>query len=76
MPKLPVLSGHDVVKTLIEMGYSHVRTSGDHAILKKEAGSGKSVIPVPLHRELAIGTLKSIIRQTGLATEDFLKYVD
>ena len=75
MPKLPILSGNDVVKILIKLGYSNIRTSGDHAILKKENREGKSVIPVPLHRELAIGTLKSIIKQAGLEREEFLKYI-
>ncbi len=75
MPKLPVLSGKDVVKILIKMGYSYVRTSGDHAILKKETLIKKSVIPVPLHNELAISTLKSIINQIGLTREEFLQFV-
>ena len=75
MPKLPVLSGQEAVKVLTKLGYSYIRTSGDHAILKKEDVYGKSVIPVPLHKELAIGTLKSIINQTGLTREDFLKYI-
>jgi len=75
MPKLPVLSGQDVVKILTKLGYSYIRTSGDHAILKKEDQKGKSVIPVPLHKELAAGTLKSIINQTGMSREDFLQYI-
>lgn len=74
MPKLPVLSGNDTVKILITLGYSYIRTSGDHAILKKETQNSKIVIPVPLHKELAIGTLNSIIKQTGLKREEFLEY--
>ncbi len=75
MSKLPVLSGKEVVSILIKMGYIHLRTSGDHAILKKEGEKGKSVIPVPLHKELAIGTLISIIKQAGLKREEFLSYI-
>ena len=75
MPKLPVLSRKETVNTLIKLGYIHIRTSVDHAILKKVDEHGKSVIPVPLHKELAIGTLNSIIKQTGLTKEEFLYYI-
>lgn len=74
MPKLPVLSGKEVIKILSKIGFVHERTSGSHAILNKhEDGKGKITIPVPLHRELAKGTLKSIMRQAGLSLEDLLK---
>ena len=73
MPKLPVVSGKEVVKTLSKIGFRHVRTKGSHAILNKEADKGKITIPVPLHKELAKGTLKSIMKQAGLRLEDFLK---
>ncbi len=74
MPKLPVLSGKDVVKILSKIGFVHVRTTGSHAILNKHnSEKGKVTIPVPLHRELAKGTLKSIMNQAGLTLDDLLK---
>ena len=74
MPKLPVLSGKDVVKLLSKIGYEHVRTRGSHAILTKlDSEKGKVTIPVPLHTELAKGTLKSIMNQAGLTLDDLLK---
>ena len=73
MPKLPVVSGKEVIKALSKIGFKHVRTSGSHAILNKQTEKGKRTIPVPLHRELAKGTLKSIMKQAGLSLEDFLK---
>lgn len=74
MPKLPVLSGKDVVKLLLKLGFQHIRTSGSHAILNKlDEEKGKITIPVPLHKELAKGTLKSIMRQAGLSREDLEK---
>lgn len=73
MPKLPVLSGKDVIKLLTKLGFEHVRTTGSHAILRKEdKEKGKIVVPVPLHKELAKGTLLSIINQVGLTREEFL----
>ena len=73
MPKLPIVSGLDIVKVLSKLGYLHKRTSGSHAILQKETSSGNITIPVPLHKELAKGTLKSIMRQANLSLEDLLK---
>ncbi len=73
MPKLPVVSGIDVVKALSKIGYEHIRTRGSHAILNKQTGKGKVTLPVPLHKELAKGTLKSIMRQAELSLEDFLR---
>ena len=61
MPKLPVLSGKEVIKALSKIGFEHVRTKGSHAILNKQTEKGKVTIPVPLHKELAKGTLKSIM---------------
>jgi len=71
LSKLPVVSGNEVIKVLTKLGYQHVRTSGDHAILKKEDPTGKKVVPVPLHKELAKGTLLSILHQSDLTKERF-----
>jgi len=65
MAKLPVLSGKEVIKTLSKVGFQHIRTGGSHAILSKQTETGKITLPVPLHSELAKGTLKSIIKQAG-----------
>ncbi len=75
MPKLPVLSGKKVINILCKIGFEHVRTAGSHAILNKQTPNGKITIPVPLHPELAKGTLKSIMKQSGLSLEDLLKLI-
>ena len=68
MPKLPVLSGADVVKMLERLGFEQVRQSGSHVVMRK--GSVGAV--VPLHKELKTGTLAGIVRQAGLAQDEFL----
>ena len=74
MPKLPIISGREMLKVLFKMGFQHIRTSGSHAILTKfDKERGKITLPVPLHKELAKGTLKSIMNQADLNLEDFLK---
>tara|TARA_Y100000034_G_C6775557_1_gene346286 strand:+ start:510 stop:740 length:231 start_codon:yes stop_codon:yes gene_type:complete len=74
MPKLPVVSGIKIVKALSRIGFQHIRTRGSHAILsKKDEKGGKITVPVPLHKELAKGTLKSIMRQVELDLERLLE---
>ncbi|MBS3135214.1 type II toxin-antitoxin system HicA family toxin [Candidatus Woesearchaeota archaeon] len=59
--KLPIISGINVVKILNKSGFSVTRQSGSHMILVKEGLEGKRTVVVPKHRELAKGTLLSII---------------
>ena len=68
MPKLPVLSGTDVVKMLERLGFEQIRQRSSHVIMRR--GSVGTV--VPLHKELKTGTLAGIIRQAGLTQDEFL----
>ncbi len=72
MPKLPVLSGKDIVKILSKIGYQHIRTKGSHMVMVKQTERGKKTIPVPNHKELAKGTLKAIMSQADLKLDDLL----
>ncbi len=74
MPKLPVLSGQDVRRVLESFGYRLVRQRGSHMVMQREnEDGGTTTIPVPDHDELRTGTLRSIIRQSGLSTKEFCK---
>ena len=68
-PALPVVSGAQVVVALRKAGFEQMSQRGSHVKLRAEDGR---VVIVPVHRELAIGTLRSVIRQSGLSVEDFL----
>ncbi|PKM99621.1 MAG: hypothetical protein CVU78_05340 [Elusimicrobia bacterium HGW-Elusimicrobia-2] len=73
MVKLPIISADEVIGALNKKGFKKVRQSGSHIALQKlEEGKTNTVI-VPAHKELAKGTLRSIIRKSGLTVEDFLK---
>lgn len=50
--------------------FTEVSQRGSHLKMRNEAG--KTVI-VPMHRELALGTLRSILRQAGLTTDAFVE---
>lgn len=73
MPKLPVLSGHKVIKALNKDGWIQRRTKGSHVILVKIIDEQKVALVVPLHKEIDKGTLIEIIRQARLKREEFLK---
>lgn len=71
MPSLPVLSGREVVKAFQKAGWQMVRQKGSHMILVK---SGKiASLSVPDHREVAKGTLRSLIRASELTVEEFIE---
>ena len=73
MPKLPVLSGHDVRRVLETHGFTMVRQRGSHMVMQRADNGGTTTVPVPDHPELRTGTLRSIIRQSGLEVESFRK---
>jgi predicted RNA binding protein YcfA (HicA-like mRNA interferase family) len=57
-----------VCDILVENGFEFARHGkGDHDIYQKKTDAGTITVPVPMHRELAVGTLSSIIRQSGLS---------
>ena len=71
MPSLRVLSGKQVVKILAKNGFAEVRRRGSHVVMQKRAGDSTTTVIVPDHREIRIGTLASIIRQSRLPHRAF-----
>ncbi len=70
MKRLPVVSGNKVVKALQQKGFLVVHQRGSHVKLKKTEGDKVYIAIVPMHREIAKGTLKSILRQANLTLEE------
>jgi predicted RNA binding protein YcfA (HicA-like mRNA interferase family) len=70
MPALPVLSGRDVVKVFAKFGWSLARQSGSHMILTHP--DHPATLSVPDHREVARGTLRSLIRSANLTVAEFV----
>ena len=73
MPKFPLLSGKQLIKILKKLGFTELRQKGSHASLKKESSEGVIGTVVPLHKELAIGTLKGILKQANVNDEEFFE---
>lgn len=73
MAKLDRVSGKQAIRVLERLGFEQVRQRGSHVILTKQTPEGKVGCVVPLHRQLAIGTLKGILRQAGISPEQFME---
>ena len=67
-PRLPVVSGQDTVRALRAVGFEQISQRGSHVKLRNT--EGRTVI-VPMHRELAPGTLRSILRQAARSAEEY-----
>jgi predicted RNA binding protein YcfA (HicA-like mRNA interferase family) len=70
MPELPQLSGRETVRVFESHGWQVVRQKGSHIILTKAEHIG--TLSVPDHKEIAKGTLRSLIRSAGLTVSEFL----
>jgi len=70
MPKLPKISGAELVHILEQHGYLQMRTKGSHVRLYPPEPSDFKKVTVPLHKELKLGTLSNIMKDAGLTLED------
>ena len=72
MPPLPILKPKQVVRMFEKLGYAIHRQRGSHLIMIHPLRKMHQPV-IPMHRkELKRGTLKAIIRQSGLTTQEFL----
>jgi len=68
MPELPHISGNEAINVFERMGFKVVRQRGSHVVLRKDDRG----FVIPLHKELAVGTLRSAIKQAGIPDADFI----
>ena len=69
MPKLPVISGAEAVRAFERAGWRLNRQRGSHVVMLKDGQMAS--LSVPQHRILAPGTLRSLIRASGMSVEEF-----
>jgi len=69
MPKLPLLSGRELIRGLVRLGFVIVRQRGSHVFLQR--GSDTTVIP--LHDPLKKGTLKAILKQSSVTLDELVE---
>lgn len=70
MSTLPAISGAECVKALERVGFVVSRQRGSHIILRRAQPLARTT--VPNHKELDRGTLRAIIRQSGLTVDEFV----
>lgn len=68
MPKLPRISGQEIVKALQHLDFEVARQRGSHIVMRR----GSSGCVVPNHREVKVGTLAGVLRQAGVSAEEFI----
>ena len=71
MASLPVLSGREVVRVFESLGWTVVRQSSSHIIMTKDGEI--ATLSIPDHKEVARGTLRSLIRAANLTIGEFVK---
>lgn len=71
MPKLPVVTGAEMIRALQRDGFVRMRQSGSHVTLHSHRRD--RTVPVPSHagRTLSLGLTRKIIKQAGLTVEEF-----
>jgi predicted RNA binding protein YcfA (HicA-like mRNA interferase family) len=70
-PRLPALTGHQVISVLHRHGFVTVRQSGSHVILRHADGR-RVTVPVHTGRDLGRGLLRQIMRDASLTVDDLL----
>lgn len=70
MASLPSLSGERAVRAFQKAGSLKDRPHGSHVILIKPGHPAS--LSVPQHRELAPGTLRALIRASGMSVDQFV----
>ena len=71
-PKLPVVSGRQVIQVLEREGYQVVRQRGSHVRLRDESGPEHLPVTVPNHKALKTGLLRQILRDANLTVDEFV----
>ncbi len=70
--RLPVANGRQVLAALRRAGFVIDRIVGSHHVMRHHDDASRAVT-VPVHgpRDLKPGTLRNIIRQSGLSVDEF-----
>jgi predicted RNA binding protein YcfA (HicA-like mRNA interferase family) len=71
MASLPVVSGSDTVKVFQKFGWTVARQASSHIIMTKEGEIAS--LSIPNHKEVARGTLRSLLRSANLTVDEFVQ---
>ena len=71
MPRLPVVTGAEVLRALRRGGFTVQRQSGSHVIIHHRERDRTASVPLHSVRTLSPGLLHDIIKQAGLTVNEF-----
>jgi predicted RNA binding protein YcfA (HicA-like mRNA interferase family) len=71
-PKLPITSGDDLIRAPEKFGYHRARKKGSHVRLYHSSDPLRLPVTVPLHKEIAFGALKRILRDSKITPEELI----
>ena len=75
MPKRPVVSGEAALRAFELLGFRIAHRHGSHVVVRKDTPDGAHGTTVPMHDEIARGTLASMLRQAQVDPEDFFRNI-
>jgi predicted RNA binding protein YcfA (HicA-like mRNA interferase family) len=70
MGRLGNISGKEAVWAFQKVGWHAIGQVGSHLVLVKPGV--RANLSIPQHKELSVGTLRALIRASGLTVEEFL----
>lgn len=70
MSRLPSISGRECVRALEKAGFVAIRQKGSHIFMRRDNPFAQTVVPD--HKTIHRGTLRNIIRQSGMTVDEFL----
>jgi predicted RNA binding protein YcfA (HicA-like mRNA interferase family) len=75
MPKLPRISSKEAIRALERLGFSAVRQTGSHVVMKQSIDGVEVTCVVPMHRELKVGTLSGVLKQAQVLPDEFIDHL-
>ena len=72
--RLPVVSGRQAAKAFEALGWQFLRQRGSHMVYGRPGVPAN--LAIPDHRELALGTLRALIRCAGIDVGTFIEVLD
>lgn len=73
MPQVPLITPKEVIKVFEKFGWEVARQKGSHIIMTKAGNI--ATLSIPNHKQVARGTLRSLIVKSGLSIEQFIKRI-
>jgi predicted RNA binding protein YcfA (HicA-like mRNA interferase family) len=73
MSKLRRVSARETIAALERLGFVQIRQRGSHVVMKKRGPRGDVGCVVPMHKELAIGTLSNILKLAQVTVDEFME---